>query len=119
MDQSDGSRRTVEGNALDAVRSLLAPHAADPVAGLPPFQGGAAGYLAYDWGAFSSGCQRRALTTSAWTMWCLACGDWVLAWDHEQSQAWLISTGVPGRQRQPGRGEPKSALPSFASALRC
>ena len=30
MDQSDGSRRTVEGNALDAVRSLLAPHAADP-----------------------------------------------------------------------------------------
>ena len=95
MDQSDGSRRTVEGNALDAVRSLLAPHAADPVAGLPPFQGGAAGYLAYDWGAFSSGCQRRALTTSAWTMWCLACADWVLAWDHEQSQAWLISTGVP------------------------
>ena len=28
----------------------LAPHAAAPVPGLPPFQGGAAGYLAYDWG---------------------------------------------------------------------
>ena len=40
----------VAGDALDAVRALLAPHAAEPVPGLPPFQGGAAGYLAYDWG---------------------------------------------------------------------
>src|SRR4030095_7519526 len=32
------------------VRSSLAPFRCEPVAGLPPFQGGAAGYIAYDWG---------------------------------------------------------------------
>src|SRR3954467_11801114 len=36
--------------ALERVRALLAPHAASPIAGLPPFQTGAAGYIAYDWG---------------------------------------------------------------------
>ena len=45
-----GTRHAVEGDALDAIRALLAPHASEPVPGLPPFQGGAAGYLAYDWG---------------------------------------------------------------------
>jgi para-aminobenzoate synthetase component 1 len=39
-----------DGGALESVRNLLAPHRANPVAGLPPFQGGAAGYIAYDWG---------------------------------------------------------------------
>ena len=40
-----GPRR---GDPLVAVRELLAPFAAAPVPGLPPFQGGAAGYIGYD-----------------------------------------------------------------------
>ena len=35
---------------MSAVRRLLAPHASAPQPGLPPFQGGAAGYVGYDWG---------------------------------------------------------------------
>jgi para-aminobenzoate synthetase component I len=95
VDQTDGSRRTVEGNALDAVRSLLAPHAADPVAGLPPFQGGAAGYLAYDWGRVLERLPAPRFDDLGVADVVLGVYDWVLAWDHEQSQAWLISTGVP------------------------
>src|SRR4051812_12202003 len=49
VDLPTGTVRPVSGDALAAVRALLAPHLAEPVAGLPPFQGGAAGYLAYDW----------------------------------------------------------------------
>ncbi|HEY6510215.1 MAG TPA: hypothetical protein VIY56_19465, partial [Vicinamibacterales bacterium] len=41
---------TVPEDALAAVRRLLAPHASAPIPGLPPFQGGAAGYVGYDWG---------------------------------------------------------------------
>ena len=52
------------GDALDAVRALLAPHAAAPVPGLPPFQGGAAGYLAYDWGRDARAAAGAALRRS-------------------------------------------------------
>src|SRR5262245_13764876 len=46
----DGTSHAVDGDPLDAVRTFLAPHAVRPIPGLPPFQGGAAGYVAYDWG---------------------------------------------------------------------
>jgi anthranilate synthase component 1 len=42
------AERLPEGNALDAVRRLLHYFHPVPVAGLPRFQGGAVGYLAYD-----------------------------------------------------------------------
>src|SRR4029453_2802483 len=50
LDLPGGTARVVAADALDALRTLVAPHATEPVPGLPPFQGGAAGYLAYDWG---------------------------------------------------------------------
>jgi para-aminobenzoate synthetase component 1 len=112
VDQTDGSRRTVEGNALDAVRSLLAPHAADPVAGLPPFQGGAAGYLAYDWGRVLERLPAPRFDDLGVADVVLGVYDWVLAWDHEQSQAWLISTGVPetSTPARTGRAETRAAF---------
>ena len=39
-----GDRRPLAGDALDAARALLGPRRL-PVAGLPPFQGGMAGYI--------------------------------------------------------------------------
>src|SRR3989442_10157425 len=41
----------VAGHPLTRMRTLLAPHPAEPVPQLPPFQGGAAGYIRYHWGA--------------------------------------------------------------------
>jgi para-aminobenzoate synthetase component 1 len=46
----DATVRVVAGDVLGALREQLAPWAADPMPQMPPFQGGAAGYLAYDWG---------------------------------------------------------------------
>src|SRR5437867_5233782 len=91
----EGTRHAVDGDALDAIRTLLAPHAAEPVPGLPPFQGGAAGYLAYDWGRALERLpaprhEDLALPDVVFGMY-----DWVLAWDHDESRAWLISTGLP------------------------
>src|SRR5207247_10882712 len=41
----------VAGDPLTRMRGLLAPHRGEPVPELPPFPGGAAGYIGYDWGA--------------------------------------------------------------------
>lgn len=95
LDRITGTKRHVEGDALHAVRALLAPHAAAPVPGLPPFQGGAAGYLAYDWGRVLERLPAPRHDDLALPDLVLGVYDWVLAWDHETSRAWLISTGLP------------------------
>ena len=80
---------------LDRVRRALAPFSADPVAGLPPFQGGAAGYLAYDWGLTLERLPAPLYDDIGLADVVLGLYDWVLAWDHVESRAWLVSTGMP------------------------
>ena len=46
-----GVWRAVSEDPLLLVRRILAEWRSDPVPGLPPFQGGAAGYVGYDYGA--------------------------------------------------------------------
>ena len=82
------------GDALDALRTLLAPFAASPLPELPPFQGGAAGYLAYDWGRVHEHLPSPRYEDLGVPDVVLGVYDWVLAWDHEASRAWLISTGL-------------------------
>ena len=65
-------------------------------AGLPPFQGGAAGYIGYDWARCSSAFRPPATTISRCRTWCSASTTGCIAWDHEAVAAWLISTGLPG-----------------------
>jgi para-aminobenzoate synthetase component 1 len=95
VDLIGGVARVLDGDALAAVRDWLAPHATKPVPGLPPFQGGAAGYLAYDWGRVLERLPAPRFDDLALPDVVLAIFDWVLAWDHDQSRAWLISTGLP------------------------
>jgi para-aminobenzoate synthetase component 1 len=94
-DPVDTFTSTGGGDALDAVRVALAQHAADPVDGLPPFQGGAAGYIAYDWGRSLETLPASRFDDLAMPDVVLGLYDWVLAWDHEEGRAWLISTGIP------------------------
>jgi para-aminobenzoate synthetase component 1 len=105
LDTTAGARRTVHDDAAAALRALLVPHAAPPVPGLPPFQGGAAGYVAYDWGRVL---EPRVPTPKhddlALDDAVLGLYDWVLAWDHEASRAWLVSTGLP-ETSPPARAE--------------
>jgi para-aminobenzoate synthetase component 1 len=83
------------GDPLLAVRDLLAPFAADPVPGLPPFQGGAAGYVGYDYGAALERLPRPRYDDLDIPDVVLGVYDWVIAWDHQVQRAWLISTGLP------------------------
>ncbi|HET9384835.1 MAG TPA: aminodeoxychorismate synthase component I [Gemmatimonadales bacterium] len=87
----------------DEARALLRRHSRPPLPGLPPFQGGIAGYLSYDWGAELERVVRPAadaLTPQISDV-LLALYDWVIAWDHLEEKAWLISTGI----EEGGRGQ--------------
>ena len=95
VDVLAGTRRVVEEDALAFVRELLAPHAAEAIAELPPFQGGAAGYVAYDWGLGLERLPAPRFDDLDLDDLVLGIYDWVLAWDHVASRAWLVSTGMP------------------------
>jgi len=91
-----GGRWTrVAADPVAHVGALLEPFAAEPVAGLPPFQGGAAGYVGYDWGAQLERVPRTRYDDVAIPDVMLGLYDWVIAWDHETERAWVISTGMP------------------------
>lgn len=72
-------------------------------AGLPPFQGGAAGLVEYGWpedGGFRFGLY-----------------DWVIAWDHRTRRAWLVSTGQPGATPDERRRRAKARAAEVARLL--
>jgi para-aminobenzoate synthetase component 1 len=83
------------GDVLAQVGELLRPHRRDALDGLPPFQGGAAGYLAYDWGRVLERLPESRYDDLGLPDAILGIYDWVIAWDHRSSRAWLISTGMP------------------------
>src|SRR2546427_99615 len=85
----------VAGDPLTHMRTLLAPYHAEPVAEVPPFQGGAAGYLGYDLGAMLERIPRPRYDNLAIPDVALGLYDWVIAWDHQAQRAWVISTGIP------------------------
>jgi para-aminobenzoate synthetase component 1 len=95
IDVVQGTRESIDGDPLAVVREWLAPHAATPLPGVPPFQGGAAGYIAYDWGLTLERLPSPRYDDLALPDLVLGIYDWVLAWDHVESRAWLISTGMP------------------------
>ena len=97
----------------DEARALLRPHRRAPLPDLPPFQGGIAGYVGYDWGATLERVVRPPADrfTPQIPDVVLALYDWVIAWDHHEETAWLISTGFGdgGRGRSDERAATRAA----------
>lgn len=79
-----------------AVRQFLNDRPFETVEGLPPFQGGAAGFLGYEFGQ----CFERILRPDndafqlpdAW----IGVYSWTIAWDHEQGRAWMVAQPMDG-----------------------
>jgi len=111
-----GERRRLDVDALTAVRDLLAPRWADPVAGLPPFQGGAAGYIGYDWGATLERLPAPRYDDFAIPDVVLGMYDWVIAWDHAAGRAWIMASGFPERGTA-GRRRAAARLAGVRQAL--
>ena len=93
--RQNGAWREPEGDALDVARGWLNDIRMPPVPGLPPFQGGVAGYIGYDYGAVLERIPPTRYDDLALPDVVLGLYDWVIAWDHQSGAAWLISLGVP------------------------
>jgi para-aminobenzoate synthetase component 1 len=97
----------------DDARALLSAHRLPLVAGLPPFQGGIAGYVSYEWGAAREQVARAPADrfTPQLPDAQLALYDWVIAWDHLEAKAWVISTGIDegGKARDDERASSRVA----------
>lgn len=78
---------------LGALQESLAPFHAEPISGLPPFQGGAAGLIGYEWGAALRGVPLQPELELPPMH--LGLYDWVIAWDHRAGRAWIVSSGIP------------------------
>jgi para-aminobenzoate synthetase component 1 len=91
----EGNWSPVEGDALSVARAQLPSQTAVPIPGLPPFQGGIAGYIGYDWNAVLERLPRPRHDDLAIPDVLLGLYDWVIAWDHRIGTAWLVSTGLP------------------------
>ncbi|MFG0334434.1 MAG: aminodeoxychorismate synthase component I [Maioricimonas sp. JB049] len=77
------------------LRELMQQFATDTISGLPPFQGGAAGLLGYELGRAWERLPSPPHDEFDLPHLCVGLYDWVLAWDHVTSQAWVISHGLP------------------------
>jgi para-aminobenzoate synthetase component 1 len=80
---------------FDLLQDQLNQYKSLHVDGFPPFQGGVAGYLGYEMGQFLetfSPAEHNELGMSdAW----LGFYDALVAFDHQQNRAWIVSTGLP------------------------
>lgn len=67
----------------------------ESIVGLPPFQGGIAGFIGYELGHCFE--QIPSACHDEFQLPVMAAGlyDWVVAWDHLQRRAWLVSQGWP------------------------
>lgn len=103
---------TVRG-AFERLSARLREYRAPSMAGLPPFQGGAAGLCGYDLCR-----QLERLPTPRWDEFrvpAFAVGlyDVVLAFDLEAGQGWIISQGFPATEAQRRQKRARQRLEKF------
>jgi hypothetical protein len=104
--------------ALPALEERLRLFPASTIPGLPPFQGGAAGLFSYDLNRTLE-CV-PAPRVDEFRVPALAVGlyDVVLAFDHAESRAWLISQGFPETGADARRRRAAERLAQFQSMAR-
>ncbi|MBX3437757.1 MAG: anthranilate synthase component I family protein [Planctomycetaceae bacterium] len=81
---------------FEELRGHLTGAACERIPGLPPFQGGAIGLLAYELGQCWEHLPRAAHDEFSLPVMVAGVYDWVLAWDHVERRAWIIAHGGGG-----------------------
>jgi para-aminobenzoate synthetase component 1 len=82
-------RVPAQPRALDELRALLADNRRERIPGLPPFQGGLAGYLTYELGASLEGIDTGGDAPGV----LMGLYDKVMAWDRVTGECWVVDAG--------------------------
>ena len=93
--ESRGEIHSQESDPFDVLQDLLKGFILAPVQGLPPFQGGPAGYLAYELAHHLETLPRNAADDLGLPEMNIALYDWVIAHDSATDSTWAIATGLP------------------------
>jgi para-aminobenzoate synthetase component 1 len=105
------------GDGLAELARRVAPFRTSTIAGLPPFQGGAAGLLSYDLGRSLEKLPRPRWDEFQIPAIAMGLYDVVLAVDHVERGAWLISQGFPEVQPAARRRRAAERLAQFRAWL--
>jgi para-aminobenzoate synthetase component 1 len=90
-------RKPAHPGALEELRALLAEYRRDTIPGLPPFQGGLAGYLSYEFGAALEGITPSGHDASPGPDVLMGLYDRVMAWDRTTGECWMVDAGRGAR----------------------
>lgn len=83
------------GNPFDALKEQLQAYKSSSVKDLPPFQGGAVGYFAYDLFHHLENIPKAQHDEIDIPDMCVGFYDCIIAFDHSLKKAWIISQGFP------------------------
>ncbi len=82
-------------NPFDKLSDALARYTLNPIADLPPFQGGIAGVFGYELGGYLEKLPKSAIDDLAFPDLMVGFYDLIVAFDHQQTRCWLFSSGFP------------------------
>ena len=102
---------------LTQLQALLTQYQSHTIPGLPPFQGGAAGLLSYDLCHSLERVPASRFDEFQVPAMSMALYDVVLAIDHQEHRAWVISQGFPATDPQQRARRAKQRLDSFVAHL--
>ena len=109
----------LEGDPWAVLRTLLAKYPQEYRPDLPPFQGGAAGFLAYDLNRTLERLPVPAIPGQRLPQAILHFYDVVVSYDHRDQRCWIVSTGWP--EQDPARRSERARrrADEFAGLLSC
>ena len=96
--ESGGNTVELASDPFSVLQELLKEYRLPPLQGLPPFQGGAVGYLAYELAHHLETLPRAAVDDLGLPEMRIGFYDWVIARDHVSGETWAITTGLPERE---------------------
>ncbi|WIW50235.1 aminodeoxychorismate synthase component I (plasmid) [Bradyrhizobium sp. 62B] len=118
---TDGQARcngeAFEGDPWAVLRTLLAGYPQEHRPDLPPFQGGVAGFLAYDLNKTLERLPMPANAGSVLPQSTLHFYDVVVSFDHRNQRCWIVSTGWPEQDTARRTERARSRADEFAAML--
>ncbi|MGY2050262.1 aminodeoxychorismate synthase component I [Methylobacterium sp. JK268] len=107
----------LDGSPLAAIRRILAPYRTEARPDLPPFQGGAIGYLAYDFGGLLERVAAPPRRAGLCDDGALNLYGTILALDHREGTCHLIASGFPETEPAARERRARADLDAVAARL--